>query len=523
MKSPARSPLPLLLVAAAAIAVYLGALSNGYALDDVPIIATNPVVHRWSTLWEAFGQPYWPPAWGAAMYRPLAIIAYAVDWRAGVVWLHAVNLLWHAAVSILVAALTRRWTGSDMASLVAGLLFALHPVHVEAVANIVGRAELMATLFVVLSVLAALEYDCLGWSMVALALGLLSKETAATVPALVAAGWVAGVGRRPSTRRKLAYVGSWVGLGVVYVAVRWTILHPYVEQQQLAPVFLGASFPATRMTAVAAIADFARLLFFPLTLRVDYSPGERTLVTSPFDVRLILGVICLVGWAVLIGWAWRRGRRHEAFALSWIGISLLPVANLLFPIGVLVAERTLYLPSVGLCLAVGFWIRGVAARPLAWAAAVVLAACGVRTALRVPVWSSTVRVASSVSRDSPRSYVGPMWRAGAALAAHRPADALAGVRAAVAITDRAPRLLLLGADAALTLGRPVVADSFLARLDQLCRQCSFHYKNEARAAVQRGDTAIARELLARARKLERDAGNGWRVRKSGTTRRGALR
>jgi hypothetical protein len=180
-----------LVIAASAIAVYLGALANGYALDDVPIIATNPLVHRWSVLWEAFARPYWPPAWGAEMYRPLPIVSFALDWRAGVGWLHAANLLWHAGVSLAVAALALRLSGSGMAALVAGMLFAVHPVHVEAVANIVGRAELMATLFVVLSVLAALEHDRLGWSLAALALGLLSKEIAATTPALVASGWLA--------------------------------------------------------------------------------------------------------------------------------------------------------------------------------------------------------------------------------------------------------------------------------------------------------------------------------------------
>src|SRR5213594_4365990 len=126
-----------LAVAASALVVYLGALSNGFALDDIPVLATNPLVHNWSGLWRAFVQPYWPASQGAAMYRPLTLASFALDWQTGrMVWLHAANLLWHAGVSVLVSMLARRWTASAGGALLAGVLFAVHPVHVEAVANL---------------------------------------------------------------------------------------------------------------------------------------------------------------------------------------------------------------------------------------------------------------------------------------------------------------------------------------------------------------------------------------------------
>ena len=73
---------------------------------------------------------------------------------------------------------------------------------------------------------------------------------------------------------------SWVAVGVAYVAVRETALRDTALIYNLAPVFIGASPWAIRLTAVAAVADIARLLVFPLTLRVDYSPAERTRVTA---------------------------------------------------------------------------------------------------------------------------------------------------------------------------------------------------------------------------------------------------
>jgi len=263
---------------------------------------------------------------------------------------------------------------------------------------------------------------------------------------------------------------------------------------------VGAGFPAVHLTAVAAFADFARLLVFPLTLRVDYSPGERTLVASPLDVRFLLGIVCLMVWAALLVWTWRRGRRIEGYGLCWIAIALLPVANLLFPAGVLVAERTLYLPSVGLAIIVGAWLKRLPARPLVLVTTAVFLIGGARTALRVPVWSNSQSVLRSVSHDSPRSYVGPTWMAATYLAQHQPEQALQAIRIAAGITDGAPKMLLLGADAAFALGQSRLADSLLARIDRLCYPCPFYYEFEARAALSRGDSAVADSFLVRARR-----------------------
>ncbi len=490
-----------LAVSALAVVVYLPALRNGFALDDVSIIAANPIVHRWAELWRAFGQPYWPPSLGAAMYRPLPIASYALDWQLGsVAWMHAVNLLWHAGASAAVVAMVLRLSGSDRAALLGGALFAVHPLHVEAVANIVGRAELMAALFTVASVYAALAYDRLALSLAALALGLLSKETAAAVPALVVWGWIQGIGR-PGRRRMVAYAAGWAAVGLTYAAVRWAILHPYARLEHIAPVFVGASPLAVRLTTIAAFTDVARLLVFPLVLRVDYSPAERTLVTSSLDGRFIAGVCCILLWAALLVLAWRRGRHVEAFGLGWIGIAFLPVANLLFPTGVLVAERTLYLPTVGLAIAVGAVCWSLPDRWYTVALGAVVLLGGLRTWLRVPVWRNSRTVALSVLEDSPRSFSGPARMIGIYLAERQPEKALEAFRLSTAIYDRVPPVFLQGADAALVLGRPRLADSLLDRMEQLCYRCFSYYHYEASTALARGDTAVADSLLARARRL----------------------
>lgn len=491
-----------LAVAGCAVVVYLGALANRFALDDRFIVLLNPLVRAPRGMWLAFLEPYMPADLGGKMYRPLSIASFSLDRLVdGPAWFHAVNLLWHAGASVTVAALARRWSGGT-AALIAGLLFAVHPVHVEAVANVVGRSELMAALFAVLAVYAALAHGSVGWSTAALALGLLSKENAAVAPGLVAWAWVVGISR-PARAKMLAFAASWALLAAAYFAVRWAVLDPFARYLSIAPVFVGAGPLPIRLTAVAALADVTRLLLFPLTLRADYSPAERSLVTSPGDARFILGLLCVGTWVALLATALRRKRRIEAFGLGWIGVAYLPVANLLFPVGILIAERTLYLPSVGLALAAGSWLAQHRPRRLGLVVAVLVAAGGIRTALRIPVWRDDKTLTLSILDDSPRSFFGP-WRTGAMLQGVRePERALAAFRIAAQIYDRDALLYVAAADAAFTLGRPRLADSLLARSEQICSRCLGNYRIQAAAARTRGDTAAADSLLARARLLER--------------------
>ena len=266
-------------------------------------------------------------------------------------------------------------------------------------------------------------------------------------------------------------------------------------------MFVGASPWAIRLTAVAAFADVARLLVFPLTLRVDYSPAERTLVTSPLDPRFALGLLmpggCGVGslrWPGAGAGGWRRS--------GWGGSRsrCCPVANLVFPVGFLVAERTLYLPSAGLALAVGAWLKDLAPARLRVVVAVLVVGA-MRTAWRVPVWRDATTVILSELEDSPRSYDGPARMVGVYLSRREHAKAIEAYRASTAIYDRFPWVYVWGADAAFGLGRPVLADSMLRRLEQLCHRCAYYYRYEASGALARGDTATADSLLARVREF----------------------
>ncbi len=486
-----------------AVVVYLGALWNKFALDDLPIIVVNPLVTQPSGLWRAFAAPYWTPELGGHMYRPLVIAGFALDARVdGTVWFHAVNLLWHAGAAVAVAALARHWMDAP-GGLVAGLLFAVHPVHVEAVANVVGRAELMAAVFTVLAVYAALGRAHPGWSAAALALGLLSKENAAVAPALVVWAWILRLDR-PDRRRMVGLLVGWVLVGTAYAVVRTLVRQPFGGYMSIAPMFIGQSWLSVRLTAVAALADVARLLVFPLTLRVDYSPNERTVVTSPLDLRFAAGLFCALAWGALLFLAWKRGRKLEAFGLGWIGVAFLPVANLLYPAGFYLAERTLYLPSAGLLLAASAALSRLPPERVRLVVAILCLLGGARTALRVPTWHDDNAITQSILEDSPESYGGPVRMAGVYLDRHEPAKALAAARIAAGIAPYDPWVYATGTVAALALGDSRAADSLTARLERFCSgRCAAGYlRYEATMARAHGYPGTGDSLMARAARAE---------------------
>ena len=479
-------------------------------MDDLYIIVWNPLVHSIQGVWGAFGVPYWPPDLGGQMYRPVPLASFALDWSVTgghPALFHAVNLLWHAGVSVIVTMLALRFPspngrgdqGVGTTALVAGLIFAVHPVHVEAVANVIGLGELLAAAGVCLAVYAAVVRQSVLWSGAALLLGLLSKENAVVAPGLIIWAWIVGppLVQRPDRRAIGAFVTSWVVIAGAYLLARGTVLSPFERLHATAPIFIGESAFAGRLTALAALVDVARLLVFPLTLRVDYSPAERTIVRSLLDVRIALGLACLAFWIVLLVLAWRRKRQLELFGFGWIAIAFLPVSNLLFSTGVLIAERTLYLPSGGLALAACAALARLPAQRLRLVMVVIVLAGGIRTALRTPVWHDDYAVTRSILVDSPNSYRGPA-RMSAIYQSHRqPAQALSALRQAAQIYDRDPTLFFAAADAAITLGRPRLADTLLLQAEQLCPHCPGYLRTQALAARTRGDSAVADSLLAR--------------------------
>jgi len=245
-----------------------------------------------------------------------------------------------------------------------------------------------------------------GWSTASWILGLPCKESAAVAPALIATAWALGLGR-PSRGRMLAFRGLWGGVwgGVLRRAGAGCFIpHPRSSSSLRSH---GASRPAAmRLPRSRPLPTSRACCSSPHPTR-GLLAQERTIVSTPLDGRFAAGVVAhRVGTLLVLAWALRpqggssRARVDRAPAR--------PSRDLLFPSGVLIAERTLYLPSVGLALAAGAVARGLRGRALGLLVGVVAVLGGARTVARVPVWRSNLDVTLSILQDSPRLVRRPM-------------------------------------------------------------------------------------------------------------------
>jgi protein O-mannosyl-transferase len=394
-------------VATVAMLVYANAIANGFVLDDGGVIVRNPLVTSPSGAWRAFGLPYWPDAIGGGQYRPLGILSFATDWALSggdARWFHAVNVLWHAAATLMVWMLAAELL-APVAAGIAGLLFAVHPVHVEAVSNVVGRLEPMGAVFAIGALIA---HRRASWMAVPLfALGLLSKESAIVFLALAAANDV--VLERDWRKALRCHRWRYAAYGAVtaaYAIVLAVIFHSR-EFSSPARAFAGTSFGHRLELVARTVPHYVRLLIAPADLSASYAPN----VISPapgFTAMTAFGLVIALLLAVALAVTLRRARwRVLAFALLWVPIALAPVSNVFFPSGVLLAERTLYVASAGVCLAAAAvaerYLLSRGAMVVAATASIVLA-FGIRTWTRTPVWHDDRTYLLALLTDHPESY-----------------------------------------------------------------------------------------------------------------------
>lgn len=402
---------PRLLVVLAAVLPFLGTLLNEPVLDDGWAALDNPLVWKLGNAGRIFQELYGyagdPTVRGP--YRPLTTLSYALNWAVHGRWtpgFHAVNVALHALASLLVLAVARRLFQAageaarevaageaagevaagqvqrwERPALLAALLFALHPCHVEAVATIFGRTEPLSAAFALGALWLALGWRQARWRLPAavllLSAGVLSKEIALVTPALflLAARAVPGgagldavpgvataAGRRALARA--AGVAGALSLSVIpYLLGKGTDLAALPNARW----FGDAPGSAVALTMSRVMGEYWRILAFPTFLGGDFAYAAR-LPTLHAPTAGFL--VATAAWlALLAAGAWLLLARRAPLAgagILWTFVGLLPVMQII-PVGVLLAERLLYLPSVGFCLAVAALFQRLTAGPAAGA------------------------------------------------------------------------------------------------------------------------------------------------------------
>lgn len=413
------------LVGAMAVLVYANTFTHGFTLDDVPIIEENHLIRSLRNLPEMFRTNYWglgdKPS-DRSLYRPLTIASYAINYALhglNPVGYHIVNVLLHALVSVLLFRLVRRLFGSEPVALMAGVLFAVHPIHTEAVAGVVGRAEILALGGVLLC---CLGYEnarraardnasgrMLAWMCVSVAGylgGMFSKEIGVIAPAvIVLSEWL-----RPDQRWLLRFEKpAWLA-GVALLAafgVFMMMRQRAILTRNISLGFLGVPVEDRVWTALRVCLEYVGLLIAPVRLSADYWKSDVPVATSPLEPGTFATLV-LLGVTVMLAFRYARKAPMVFWGIGFFLIALLPVSNLVFAIGVMKAERILYAPSAGFVVALAGllawrWDHARFRRAGIWLAIALAAGYAVRTWMRNPVWQNNWVLAQATLQTSPQS------------------------------------------------------------------------------------------------------------------------
>jgi protein O-mannosyl-transferase len=422
-------------ILATTLLLYGNTLGYDFAFDDLGLVRDNPLVHRFDLI-EIATSDYWAGYHSdrSGLYRPLTVLSFAAlhAGGGGTPFLqHLANVLVHGANAVLLYLLFSSLANHRLAAATA-LIFACHPALSEAVAGIAGRADLLAVFFGLAALLAHTRPDrgkATGlWVATLFGVALLCKESAVVLLGLLPLTDV--IQYRLFSRKihwipHLAYAAT---LGV-YLVWRYYILGALTlsDVDMLDNPLVSLSPHLQTANALALLWRYIGLLLLPWHLSADYSFAALPLSAHISDPALISPILATAALAFAII-RWWRSAPLPAFGLVWFFIGIAPVANVLFPIGTVMAERLLYLPAIGFALLLAWGLaqlsRSFSERVAITALILLLASYAERTHRRNLDWQNEYTLFSSAVHTQPNSA--RAWRGlGNAAAAKSPKEALA--------------------------------------------------------------------------------------------------
>ena len=355
------------------VVVYFNTLSNDFVFDDRATIVENKHLPDFKgSLPAFFSSAYFEIAEAEASYRPVATLSYYVFYAIGEMnpfWYHLGSLILHILNVLLVYFLTLAIQKDQIAALVAGLLFACHPALTEAVNCISFNEDLLAAMFYLASFLLYIgtapnrKAPAITGFILALLLyllGLLSKEMAITLPMMIVVydlvintpdgDSLSLASMRDTIADRIFYYLGFAGVSLFYLSLRF--------------VFLTGAEPAASQTYGSLFErivylpyqffNFIRLVVFPYPLKAEY------IFSYPESFFEIYNIIAVIAFIVVIGFSIYIYKKFKvvSFGIWWFLITLLPVSNLI-EITNPVAERYIYLPAVGFCVALAILLVNI--------------------------------------------------------------------------------------------------------------------------------------------------------------------
>ena len=346
---------------------YFSSLFGPFIWDDKYHIISNPGIKGgWDSVINAFNPEKWTLTaeneTSKSFFRPIHTLHFILDYR---LWgldpfgYHLSNTLLHLFNTFFLYVISLKILENKRVSIIGAALFAVHPVHTESITFISARLDLLCGFFLLASFyffinystsktssdapsndrsILPREYIFYILSLLSFILSLLSKEMAVTFPVILL------VYNYLHEGKNIKWILPYFGLLCIYILFRIFGVEAFLTQHRLQNDLFTVFF-----TAAVAVLDYMRLLLLPYSLKAYY-----TLIWyNAFDFKVIVAVLFLIISMIAMLWLWMKGEKTLLFLLVWPFLTLIPVLNIGSLGEFAIAERYLYIPSIGFCVLVG--------------------------------------------------------------------------------------------------------------------------------------------------------------------------
>jgi tetratricopeptide (TPR) repeat protein len=492
--------LQLALLFGVTVLVYANSLFNGFTMDDELYIQRNPQVTQHSL------QLLFQPNAASNVFRPLTFASFAMNWIAAgyrPFGYHLLNFFLHVAVVVLLLLVLRNVlqgsANGELLSFAAAMLFAVHPIHTEAVSSVVGRSELLAAGFLLAAWLFHL-HDRYVLALVSFALALLSKESAAGLLLLA----LAGDYTKGKLRHWLRYAGI-AALTLMYIGALWKVQGGHFGAANVSVLDNPLTLLPAHLRVLNAVRiawKYVGLLIFPATLSCDYSYNQIPLYSN---LRHLLFPLLAAG-AVIGLWVWAIGKRSMTYVLA--GAIYLAgfaaTANIVTRTGTIFGERLAYLPSAGFCILAATLFVWLASRQRIAGLAIFALAVGafsVRTVVRNRDWRDNASLYIAAADAVPNSAKMRTFRGIVYMGRNQLEGSRADLLAALGIEPEYPDAVEAMGLLDLRSGNQRTALDWLQRALEMSSSADFDYDyraaNLAALQIEMGRLDDAMKLLTR--------------------------
>ena len=354
-----------------ALGLNLNTLFHDYALDDCVVLTQNTLVQKGIkgipkllTTDYVYGYSTKENILSGARYRPLSLILFAVEYQffgANPFISHLITVLLFASLIVLLYKLLKNYLFPQqhyLFAFITCLLFAVHPIHTEVIANVKSRDEIITFIFLILSLISLIKYidfkktGHLFLSLLYFLLALLTKETAVTYIAIVPL--IIYFFLNQTIKKSLYYSIPFAILFIVYLVLRLAIVgfEKYPVTDVTNAPYLYATASEAFATKVFILFKYLCLLIFPNPLTTDYGYNQIPYITI-FSAKFIGSFILLFSMIIYAVYTFKN-KSLLSFSILYFFITISPATNFIFDLGAPLAERMLFQPSLAFCIAVAF-------------------------------------------------------------------------------------------------------------------------------------------------------------------------